>query len=201
MDLNSNRENTYTVRPVIIGTSNNGALGFDEEAPGEEESEEVILGKRWKRGLQKPSAEEVRRHMISHYPYRSWCEYCMRGKAKDSPRKQVFREEWESEPVYTWDYMYMKTKAATGSSDAEMQNTTDSGNRPIIIGKDRRATWVTAHVAKRKGDDPCTIKRIGQEFGNSGYARLTLKSDQESCLEGVLEKYYLYVMSCEYMGM
>ena len=129
VDMNSDQANTYTVRPVIIGTSNNGALGFDEESPGAEESEEVILGKRWKRGLQKPSAEEVRRHMISHYPYRSWCEYCVRGKAEDSPRKQVFREEWESEPVYIWDYVYMKTKAATGSSDAEMQDATDLGSR------------------------------------------------------------------------
>ena len=90
----------YTVRPVIIGTSNNGALGCDEESPVEDESDEVIIGKRWKRGLQKPSAEEIRRHMISHYPFRSWCEYCIRGKAKDNPHKQVQREEWESEPVF-----------------------------------------------------------------------------------------------------
>ena len=77
--------------------------------------------------------------------------------------------------------MYMKTKAVAGTSDAEMQVSTDLGTRPILIGKDRRAKWVMAHVVKRKGDDPYTIKRIGQEVGNSGYARITFKSDQESC--------------------
>ena len=34
--------------------------------------EEVIVGKSWKRAINKPNAEEVRRHMISHVPYRSW---------------------------------------------------------------------------------------------------------------------------------
>ena len=98
--------------------------------------EEVIVGKSWKRTINKPSAEEVLRHMISHVPYRSWCEHCVRGKAKDSPHFQVSREEWESEPVYTWDYMYLKTKDDVGDSAKSSGGCTDLGDRPIIVGKD-----------------------------------------------------------------
>ena len=40
-----------------------------------EESDEPI----WKRGEYKPSAEEVERHMITHWPFRSWCDFfCQR---------------------------------------------------------------------------------------------------------------------------
>ena len=38
--------------------------------------------------------------------------------------------------------------------------------RPILVSRDRRSKWLCAHVVRRKGDDPYTIKRISQEVGN-----------------------------------
>ena len=32
-----------------------------------------------------PSDAERRAHEIHHMPYRSWCEYCVRGRGKESP--------------------------------------------------------------------------------------------------------------------
>ena len=95
------------------------------------------MGKRWKRGTAKPSAEEVRRHMISHWPFRSWCEFCVKGKSKDAGHYQVHRSDWEEEPVFSWDYMYMKTKLSGNASEEQLAAGTDLGNRPILVGKDR----------------------------------------------------------------
>ena len=75
--------------------------------------------------------------------------------------------------MYTWDYMYLKTKGESGETSKTSGGCTDLGDRPIIVGKDRRARWVTAHVVKRKGDDPYTIKKVGEEVGLAGYACLT----------------------------
>ena len=48
-----------------------------------EESEEVEF-----KGIRpKPSQEEVDRHMATHLPFRSWCEFCVRGKAKNAVHK------------------------------------------------------------------------------------------------------------------
>ena len=104
MGLSYQQRSHYTVRPNEESvTTLSSALGETPEVESPEDAEEVILGKRWKRGVVKPSAEEVRRHMISHQPFRSWCEFCVKGKAKDSPHYKVHREDWEEEPVYIWD--------------------------------------------------------------------------------------------------
>ena len=29
-----------------------------------------------------PTQREKEEHFVSHYPFRSWCEHCVRGKAK-----------------------------------------------------------------------------------------------------------------------
>lgn len=69
----------------------------------------------------------------------------------------------------------MKSRVDPEATEAQIEHATDLGNRPILIGKDRRANWITSHVVKRNGDDPYTIRRVDQEVGNSGYRRLTLK--------------------------
>ena len=108
-----------------------------EPSTGEEvDGEEVVVGKHWKRAVVKPSAEEVRRHMISHVPFRSWCEYCVKGKAKDSPHYRVLRGDVDEEPVFSWDYMYMKSSGAASSSTEYVG---DMGDKPILVGKDRKA--------------------------------------------------------------
>ena len=113
-----------TVGPADADGSMDEALGSgpglsghqDTEDSGHTGSDEVIVGNSWKRAVNKPSAEEVRRHMTSHVPYRSWCEHCVRGKAKESPHIRVSREEWESEPVYAWDYVYLKSNKGNAES-------------------------------------------------------------------------------------
>ena len=163
----------------------------EEEGSEEEKGEEVIIAKRWKRGKTQPSAEEIRRHMISHIPFRSWCEHCVKGRAKDAPHYRVTASDIDTEPVLTWDYMWMK-KAKDNSRDTAGGDTGEDieqlDTKPILVSKDRASKWVSAHVVRRKGDDPFTIKRISQDVGNAGYARLTLKNDQENSLQGVLEK-------------
>ena len=104
-----------TVSPSDADETLDEALGSGSGSSGQAEAEdEVIVGKSWERAVNKPSAEEVRRHMISHVPYRSWCEHFVRGKAKDNPHVRVRQEEWESEAVYTWNYVYLKSKGDNG---------------------------------------------------------------------------------------
>ena len=101
MDVSLDSANKDTVSPIDADDVLDEALGPDPGPSGQVEAEdEVIVGTSWKRAVNKPSAEEVRRHMISHVPYRSWCEHCVRGKAKDNPHVRVCREEWETEAVH-----------------------------------------------------------------------------------------------------
>ena len=64
-----------------------------------------------------PSDAERRAREIHHMPYRSGCEYCVRGRGKESPH--VSREDHSDDgiPVVQMDYAFLHN---TGDKDAKV---------------------------------------------------------------------------------
>ena len=53
-----------------------------------------------------PSAEARRRHEVAgHWPFRSWCRHCLRGRGKPDPHKSGEKGEYEK-PVISMDYCF-----------------------------------------------------------------------------------------------
>ena len=51
----------------------------------------------------KPSTQEVEAHVIDHYPFRSWCRYCvMAASRSDHHRRQA--EDYNEVPVISCAY-------------------------------------------------------------------------------------------------
>ena len=48
----------------------------------------------------------TRAHEIHHMPYRSWCEYCVRGRGKESPHLSRY-EQGNDSPVVQMDYAFL----------------------------------------------------------------------------------------------
>ena len=59
---------------------------------------------------EKPSEEDVRDHMRTHVPFRSWCRHCIKGAGQAGiHRAQKDAERAEgSVPVVSLDYMWME---------------------------------------------------------------------------------------------
>ena len=54
-----------------------------------------------------PSTQEVEAHMIDHYPFRSWCRYCiMAASRSDHHRRQT--EDYNEVPVISCDYFFYR---------------------------------------------------------------------------------------------
>ena len=54
-----------------------------------------------------PSHTEVELHAPAHYPYRSWCEHCVKGKGKDDCHRTVIGVFAESSAIcFPIDYAY-----------------------------------------------------------------------------------------------
>ena len=84
-----------------------------------QESEEVIM----RETKCRPCQEEVDRHMATHIPYRSWCEFCVSGKSKNIAHKLKKSEE-ETVPKVSIDYAFMgKSKIKSDDEDKEEDNT------------------------------------------------------------------------------
>ena len=60
----------------------------------------------------KPLTQEVEAHMIDHYPFRSWCRYCVMAASR-SDHHTGQTEDYNEVPVISCDYVF------SGSTDDE----------------------------------------------------------------------------------
>jgi hypothetical protein len=59
----------------------------------------------------KPTVKEVEEHNLTHLPFRNWCIFCVKGKAKDDPHKRRIKQDEEQEiPIVSIDYMFMESR-------------------------------------------------------------------------------------------
>ena len=55
-----------------------------------------------------PSQADIDQHELTHCPYRSWCDACVRGQAKDSPSTKVSGQFAENNVARVrMDYMFL----------------------------------------------------------------------------------------------
>ena len=52
--------------------------------------------------------EKEEEHFVSHYPFRSWCEHCIRSKAKAMKHVRVDHSD-ETVPVISADYCFVNS--------------------------------------------------------------------------------------------
>ena len=141
--------------------------------PGAESSEESRrIGTQ--KIVVKPKREEYDQHMITHIPYRSWCEFCVRGKAKNDAHASTSKESREV-PMISCDYL-VRSKA----------NAESEGSMPVIVTIDHDTNWISAHMVEKKGMDAFAVNCLVREIEASGYSRLIIKSDQENAIKDVV---------------
>ena len=149
------------------GSSGSQDKELEEETEGKKPKAREIMSE--------PTEREIREHELTHLPFRSWCKHCVRGRAVNYGHHVHVQEDKDEQqvPIISVDYMYMK------SSD---QEETKEEGQPIMVMKDRKSKFITAHVIEEKGENPYAIKRLGQDIGMLGYNRIVLKSDGEPAI-------------------
>jgi hypothetical protein len=138
----------------------------------EEEGREV----RNRRPARGPTAEELRVHRLTHWPFRSWCPDCVAGRAKDWGHPQREKKEREVPTVHL-DYCFPRDHEG-GDSVA------------TIVGKDDLSKMSISHVVPRKGaDHEWVVKQLVRDLQRMGHhGRLVLHSDQEPALVDLLSE-------------
>ena len=95
-----------------IGENEPGTVNGSEDMEAETE-ETVDKGVKVARRPVGPTREERETHEATHFPYRSWCPSCVRGRGIASPHRSGDKEEDEMavrRAVIAMDYFYMNTK-------------------------------------------------------------------------------------------
>jgi hypothetical protein len=78
----------------------------------EEALDELGENFKWRRfpDIRLPSLEEQKAHFLTHDPYRSWCEHCVRGKGKLVAFARGEKDEERKLPEIHVDYCFLGTK-------------------------------------------------------------------------------------------
>ena len=104
----------------------------------------------------RPSDAEPRPHEIHHMPYRSWCEYCLRGRGKESPHLSLYEQVDGGFPVVQMDCAFLHD---TGDKEAKvtLDNSSGQAHDKFVEQRDRsmwQNTWQLKEKRQPSSDRP-----------------------------------------------
>ena len=80
--------------------------GLEEgEIVVEDESEEEAPDLKHATDIASPSKEQIEKHRVCHYPYRSWCKWCIMGRGIGRPHTTSAQKS--TMPIVGMDYFYI----------------------------------------------------------------------------------------------
>jgi hypothetical protein len=101
------------IRPLTVcSIASDSAAAAAEEGPTESGEDEMIENRSVKSRTppKGPTEEERRKHCVTHYPPRSWCPECVRGRAKSYPHLKSNKDEQRLFPEISCDYCFPRRK-------------------------------------------------------------------------------------------
>ena len=122
-----NNHSQGPISPVEIQLE--GIGDADSQGGREEEGREPMV----KKMEQRPSQEEVDQHMLTHIPYRSWCDHCGRGRAVNDHHKKSSGQE-SSIPVISIDYAYFGETSEERQERKAKEKNGESPRREESVG-------------------------------------------------------------------
>ena len=122
----------------------------DPEDDGLEETRAPNIAKR----PYAPTKAEIEAHFPLHADFRSWCKYCMAGKAVSRQHKAKDPDEEALGVTVSIDYCFMVPEESEEEMDA------------ILIGYDSSKMGLWAMPVDAKGPTPAAV---GAQFQNRGF--------------------------------
>ena len=136
---------------------------------------------------------EIERHRVDHYPFRSWCKYCICGRGTGQPHTTTSSNS--TIPVVGMDYYFVTSEGVrrrdelkfTADELGEQQlaeaRRTGEVTKCIIIRCMMTKNLMT-HVFPQKGNDEeqYCANLVVEDLKWLGHTRLILKSDNEKSI-------------------
>ncbi len=131
-----------------------------------------------------PTARQREEHRIEHWPYRSWCRFCVEGRCTADHHRGMPDEH--KMPTLCFDYLFC-TKSKRMALKKELL-AGEEVDLKILVAKEVVSKAVFAHAVDVKGADEegYAVTRLVDDIRWLGSSRLALKSDNEKAIVKVL---------------
>ena len=167
-----------------------------EEIAIEEESTEEAIRPRVSPDRGQPTLQRLEQHRVTHTPFRSWCKWCVIGRARGTQHRAAGER---TIPIVGLDYFYMTAAgvkkrteldhALTPAGDAELGESRKRGETTkCIVVRCSATKAIFAHVVPCKGmdEDSYVTDLVTADIEWLGHTRLILKADNEGSLQAVV---------------
>ena len=111
---------------LVPGVKLKYEMGMDRPS-GRMKAVKVLLDTPGAGNVQPATPEEVKRHNVSHLPFRSWCRHCGVGRGKNAAHAQLEAEKLHTYLAIGHDYGFL------GKDDARAA-------MPMLVSKSSRST-------------------------------------------------------------
>ena len=133
-----------------------------------------------------PSKAEIAQHELTHFPYRSWCEDCVRGRATGHKHSSIVGEAAESSVARVrMDYGYLKEDETVTSGEHD-DATAATTSMTMLVMAESLCNSVWAYVVDGKGAASVEwlSRQLVSDIATMGLAkeRIITKADQEASI-------------------
>ena len=116
-----------------------------------------------------PTDQRRATHNLTHLPYRSWCEYCVKSKGRENHSKG----QTDRQPVIQVDYCFVNTGP-------------DVGQRTVLTAVDVQTGLATAVVVPNKGRHQYSVAELKKFIYETGRTYGILQYDKEPALKALV---------------
>ena len=141
------------------------------------------------------SIDEYNQHMITHLPFRSWCDHCVAGKSREDDHKKREPLDKQAIPRVSLDYCFLGRVLSNPEVGSESSPSTttlktpqdeEDGTVSVLVIHDERSGCVFAGVT-RKGVDVYSTHLVVEALRFLGRTKVILMTDGEPSIKSLAE--------------
>ena len=135
---------------------------------------------------------EYDNHMITHLPFRNWCEFCMAGKIREDSHRRRTPGDDKEVPRVSMDYCFLGRVLDNTKSEettvAELKEPTEEaeGIMPVLVVTDERTGCVFSSVVQ-KGVNDHAVNVVVEALKFCGRQKAILQTDAEHSIKALAE--------------
>ena len=170
----------------LFGDVREGEAVGEVEEIDDEYANEDVAPKRISPDPGKPTQSQIDEHMIDHFPFRSWCEFCVKGRATGEKHGHG---SGSAIPIIGFDYLFVTERGVLTREEMEA-DVSQRAVLKILVVKDLQSKAIFAHTVTQKGVDAegYAVVRLVEDIKWLGYTKVILKSDNERAIVKLLQE-------------
>ena len=117
-----------------------------------------------------PSVREIEEHEVTHYPYRSWCRYCVAASGRRDKHASVSQNIESEIACIACDYGFFTSKEDEDKPEEELEKK----YTPFLATVDDQTKCTFGDVVHRKGVEDWSVKVLVEPIVDLGHPKVKL---------------------------